>query len=78
MPGHLEKRSPKSWTIVIDVGREPATGKRKRIYQAFNGTKKDAEKEMARLLTELEKGLFIEPSKLTLQRNLPRNKYFIL
>ena len=65
MPGHLEKRSEKSWTIVIDIGRDPATGKRKRIYRAFQGTKREAEKEMARLIAELEKGTYIEPSKLT-------------
>lgn len=65
MPGHLERRSDKSWTIVIDVGRDPTTGKRKRIYRAFRGTKREAEKEMARLIAELEKGTYVEPSKLT-------------
>lgn len=38
MPGHLEKRSNRSWTIVIEAGRDPATGKRKRIYRAFRGS----------------------------------------
>lgn len=66
MPGHLEKRSKKSWTIVIEAGRDPATGKRKRIKRAFQGTKREAEKEMARLIAELEKGTYIEPAKLTL------------
>jgi integrase len=65
MPGHLEKRSEKSWTIVIEAGRDPATGKRKRIKRAFQGTKREAEKEMARLIAEIEKGSYIEPSKLT-------------
>lgn len=65
MPGHLEKRSKTSWTIVIEAGRDPATGKRKRIKRAFRGTRREAEKEMARLITELEKGTYIEPAKLT-------------
>lgn len=65
MPGHLEKRSDKSWTIVIEAGRDPNTGKRKRFKKAFRGTKKEAEKEMTRLLAEIEKGTYIEPTKLT-------------
>lgn len=65
MPGHIEKRSEKSWTIVIEYGKDPSTGKRKRFKKAFRGSKKDAEREMARLLTEVEQGLFIEPSKMT-------------
>lgn len=65
MPGHLERRSKNSWTIVIEAGRDPVTGKRKRLKKAFRGNKRDAEKEMARLLTELEKGTYVKPSKLT-------------
>ncbi|MEW5954709.1 MAG: tyrosine-type recombinase/integrase [Bacillota bacterium] len=65
MPGHLEQRSSKSWTIIIEAGRDPKTGKRKRIKKAFRGTKKAAEKEMARMLYELEQGLFVEVSKLS-------------
>lgn len=72
MPGHLEKRSKNSWTIVIDIGRDPATGKRKRIYRAFQGTKRDAEKEMARLIAEIEKGTYVEPAKLTFGEYLQR------
>ena len=64
IPGHLEKRN-KGWTIVIETGRDPATGKRKRIYQVFQGTKKDAEKELNRMLHELETGMYVESSKLT-------------
>jgi len=65
MPGHLEKISKDSWTIIIEAGRDPATGKRKRIKKAFRGTKKEAEKELARMLTEIETGLYCEPSKLS-------------
>ena len=66
MPGHLEKRSDKSWTIVIDIGRDPLNeNKRKRIYKAFKGTKREAEKELARLIAEVEKGTYIEPTKMT-------------
>lgn len=72
MPGHLERRADNSWTIVIDLGRDPLTKKRNRFYRAFRGTKKEAEKELARLLTEIEKGLFVEPSKLTVGEYLQK------
>ncbi|WXJ81035.1 hypothetical protein MHLNE_03770 [Moorella humiferrea] len=35
---------------MIDMGRDSDTGKRKRIYRAFEGNKREAEKEMARLI----------------------------
>lgn len=66
MPGHLEKRSEKSWTIVIDLGRDPLNkNKRKRIYKAFRGTEQEAQKELIRLLAEVDQGTFVEPTKLT-------------
>lgn len=66
MPGHLEKKGDKSWNIIVEAGRDPITKKRKRIKQSFQGTKREAEKEMARLVTELEKGTYIEPGKISL------------
>lgn len=66
MPGHLERRSKNSWTIVIDAGRDPQTKKRKRIYKAFRGTKKEAEKELARTMVKLEQGTYIKPTIITL------------
>ena len=70
MPGHLEKRSDKSWTIIVEAGRDPITKKRKRIKNAFQGTKREAEKEMARLLTEIDSGQYVKPSKLTFDEYL--------
>jgi len=66
MPGHIEQISKGSWTIIVEAGRDPATNKRKRIKKAFHGRKEEAKKEMARLIAELEKGTYIEPSGLTL------------
>lgn len=70
--GHLEKRSEKSWAIVIECGKDPLTGKRKRLKKAFRGNKRDAEKELARLLMEIEQGFYIEPSKLTTSEYLKK------
>jgi Arm DNA-binding domain len=61
MKGHIRERSPDHWAIVIDV-RDPQTGKRKRRWHSFRGTKREAQIECARLLTELKNGTAVDPS----------------
>jgi integrase len=63
MKGHIRERSPGKWAIVLDV-RGPS-GKRRRKWHSFKGTKREAQTECARLLTELDKGSHIDSSKLT-------------
>lgn len=68
MKGHLRERPEGSgnWYIVLDVGeRDPRTGKKKRKWHSFKGTKREAQKEAARLITALNEGKYIEPSKAT-------------
>ncbi|GAB6158802.1 site-specific integrase [Desulfotomaculum varum] len=72
MPEHLEKRHKGSWTIVIDLGRDPLTNKRKRLVRGFKGNKREAEKELARLINEYETGQYIKPSKIKLGQYLLR------
>jgi integrase len=64
MRGHLKERSPGHWAIVIDV-RNPATGKRKRRWHSFRGTKREAQIECAKLIAAVGKGDYVEPSKTT-------------
>jgi len=67
LTGHVEKRAKSSWSLVIDLGRDPATGKRLRIRQSVKGvTKRQAEAELRCLIREIEQGTYVEPSKLTL------------
>ena len=44
MRGHIKQRSKGSWSIVLDLGRDPSTGKRKQQWVTVRGTKKEAEK----------------------------------
>ena len=53
MRGHLKQRSKGSWSIVLDMGRDPATGKRRQQWQTVRGTKKEAEKKLAELQHQL-------------------------
>jgi integrase len=64
MKGHIRERSPGHWAIVIDV-RDPQTGKRKRRWHSFKGTKREAQVECAKLIAAVGKGDYVEPSKAT-------------
>jgi integrase len=70
MKGHLRERSPGRWAIVIDV--RDAAGKRKRRWFSFRGTKREAQKECARRITELESGASVDPSRMTVGAFLDR------
>lgn len=63
MRGHLKKRSKESWSIVIDLGKD-ASGKRKQKWQTVRGTKKEAEAELSRLLTEVNMDQYVEPTRM--------------
>ena len=69
MKGHIRERSPGHWAIVIDV-RDSQTGKRKRRWHSFAGTKRQAQVEAARLISELQKGAAVEPNRITLAQFL--------
>ena len=64
MKGHLLERSPGHWAIVLDV-KDPSTGKRRRKWHSFRGGKREAQKRLAELITELQQGAYVEPNKQT-------------
>jgi integrase len=65
MTGHLTKRGKNSWSIKLELGKDPATGKRRQKWITVNGTRKDAERELARRLHEINTGGFVAPAKMT-------------
>lgn len=69
MKGHIRERSPGHWAIVIEL-RDSATGKRRRKWHSFNGTKRQAQIECARLVSEMSGGTYLEPAKTTLAQFL--------
>jgi hypothetical protein len=71
MKGHIRERSPGHWAIVIDV-RDPQTGKRRRRWHSFTGTKRQAQVECARLISETHTGGALEPSRMTVWQFLDR------
>ncbi len=69
MKGTIHKRSPGVFLIAIDHGRD-AKGKRIRKWSTFKGTKRGAQDECARLITELKTGNYLEPAKTTVAQYL--------
>jgi integrase len=67
MRGHIRERSPGHWAIIFDM-RDPATGRRKRKWHSFKGTKRAAQAECARLLTVMNTGGYVETTRLTVER----------
>ena len=65
MRGHIRKRSAGSWQISVSAGFDPVTGKRKQIWRTVRGTKKDAEREVTKLLREVDAGNSADPGRLT-------------
>lgn len=75
MKGHIRQRGKDTWAIVIYLGME--NGKKRQKWVTVHGSKKDAERELRRLLHEMDTGSFVEPSKLTVAEYLERwlNEY---
>ncbi|NPV54670.1 MAG: hypothetical protein HPY71_14340 [Firmicutes bacterium] len=48
--GKIVKCHKPMYTITIEARKDPKTGKRRRIVRSFAGTKREAEKELIRLL----------------------------
>ena len=61
----------KSYRLTVDLGRDE-TGKRRRHRETFVGSKKDAERRMREILTEVETGMYLPPSHMTTGQYLER------
>ena len=65
--GHIRERSPGSFELRYGLGTDPATGKRKMATTTVRGSRKDAEKELRRLLRSLDTGEHVDPTRITVQ-----------
>lgn len=69
MRGHIRKRGS-GYQIIVDMGRDPVTNKRKQ--KSVGGFKKkiDAEKALAQLITKIERGEHFETQNMELSQYL--------
>lgn len=69
--GHVRKRNVKSgittYQIIVEEENACSSGKRNRFYKTIHGSKKDAEKAMRNMISELENKTFTKESKLTVK-----------
>ena len=63
MRGNITRRGKASWRIKFD---DPIGNERRTRYVTVRGTRKHPERELARLLSEADRGSLVEPSKLNL------------
>lgn len=56
-----------TYQIVFELGTDPVTGKRQRIYKTVKGTKKQAQAVMDKMKVELERGYVYDPSNMKLE-----------
>jgi integrase len=71
MRGHIRERSPGHWAIILDQ-HDQATGKRKRKWHSFSGGKRQAQDECTRLISEIQRGAYVEPTKTTVKQFLEK------
>jgi len=71
MRGHIQQRGTNSWRIKGYVGRD-ATGTKRYVYRTVLGTRRDAERELSRLLVEVDEGRFVASPAMTLSELLDR------
>ncbi len=68
MRGHIRQRSRGLWEIVVDVGKDPSTGRRRQHFETVRGNKRDAERRLAELVVSLSQGTYIKsPRGLTIR-----------
>ena len=72
MRGHIVKRGKNSYTVVLNMGKDPATGKRNQQWVSVKGNKKDAEKRLSEMLHQIDTGSFMRPGKTTVRDYLER------
>ncbi len=71
MRGHLQQRSPDTWRLKVYVGRS-ADGKRRYLERTVHGSRREAERELARLIVEVDEGRHVASAPMTMGELLDR------
>jgi integrase len=70
--GNIRKRAKGTWTLTVDLGLDPITGKRRQTFRTVKGTKKQAEAVLAEMVHAVETGLDFDSSHITVRDYLER------
>jgi len=63
MRGHIRKRGKSSWAVVIEMGRDPQTGKRRQKWFSHK-TRREAEAHLAQIIAAMQGGGWTPPAKV--------------
>ena len=66
--GHIRERSPGSFELRYSLGTDSATGKRKIATATVRGSRKNAAKELRRLLSAIDADDHVSPTRMTLRQ----------
>lgn len=61
--GKYTTKSGRRYKFIIEAGNDPITGKRKQIKRSGFTSLKDADQALRKLLIEVEKNRFLDPSE---------------
>jgi integrase len=64
MRGHLQQRSRDTWRLKVYVGRS-ADGRKRYVERTVRGTRREAERELARLVVEVDEGRHVVSAPMT-------------
>ncbi|HEV2071957.1 MAG TPA: site-specific integrase [Acidimicrobiales bacterium] len=71
MRGHLQQRSRDTWRLKVYVGRS-ADGKRRYLERTVRGARREAERELARLVVEVDEGRHVASAPMSIGELLDR------
>jgi Arm DNA-binding domain len=67
--GSIRRRGA-TWSVVVDAGRDPSTGRRKQLTKGGFRTRREAETWNREQLGRLDRGDYVKPSRLTFGEHL--------
>lgn len=65
MRGSVRKRGKNSWAVIIELGRDPQTGKRRQKWYAHK-TRKEADVHLAQIVSAMQGGAWTPPARILL------------
>ncbi len=71
MRGHLQQRSRDTWRLKVCVGRS-ADGRKRYVERTVHGSRREAERELARLVVEVDEGRHVASAPMTISELLDR------
>ena len=72
MRGSKRKQGKDSWRLTISMGKNPDADKYDKYQETFKGKGPDADKRIIELINQFEKGIDIDPKKLTFSEYLDK------